>query len=194
MKTITVSDEMYDFLLQTGKNLVEQDNRGTAAPIFFTVQEKVWEMRPDGSGDEKIINEIGEEIDIFEKLSEELANDPDKLGKYGLDLEEESDSAFLQEAIDAKDWSYIEEVLDFEQYLADSNLRRVYGEEIYRNTEQNGGAFFLTEKACNDHLKANGHNYREPEPCVGHAYRNYEIKMLRDFLVELAKGKNNGRS
>ena len=38
MKTINVSDEMYEFLINLSEEINKQDNRSTAMPYFFQIQ------------------------------------------------------------------------------------------------------------------------------------------------------------
>lgn len=50
-KTITVTDEMYDFLMQLSKEINTQDNRSTKMPYFFQIEDEEEILQPDGFGD-----------------------------------------------------------------------------------------------------------------------------------------------
>lgn len=52
MKTIQVSDEIYDFLMNLSKEIKTQDNRATRMPYFYQVQEDREVGVPDGCGEE----------------------------------------------------------------------------------------------------------------------------------------------
>jgi len=75
MKTIEVTDEMHDFLMELSKELTTQDNRCTAMPYFFQIQETVEVPTGDGMGDEEVWVCDGEiclrdEVDIKEAIFE----------------------------------------------------------------------------------------------------------------------------
>ena len=46
---------------------------------------------------------------------------------------------------------------------------------------------FLTEKACRQHIRINGHNLNEPKIHVSHAFRNPEMEDLFKAIREIAK-------
>lgn len=48
MKIVTVTNEMYDFLTNLAKEIKNQDNRGTASPYYYQVQEEI--DLPTGEG------------------------------------------------------------------------------------------------------------------------------------------------
>ena len=45
--------------------------------------------------------------------------------------------------------------------------------------------FFLTQKACEDHIKLNHHHYTDAQPYLFHAWRNPEMEIVQQFLCEL---------
>lgn len=51
-KTIEVSIEVYNFLMNLSKEIREQDNRGTRIPYYYQVQEEKEIAVPDGCGEE----------------------------------------------------------------------------------------------------------------------------------------------
>ena len=52
-KTITISDETYDFLKQLSKDMKEQDNRYTPSPYFYVIRGEKKLVAPEGFGDEE---------------------------------------------------------------------------------------------------------------------------------------------
>jgi hypothetical protein len=87
MKTIEVTDEMYDFLINLSKELNTQDHRATAMPYFYQIQTKEQVAVPEGCGimawhqDGSLI-ETDEEIDtvVFEWKDESVPfEDKEKL-------------------------------------------------------------------------------------------------------------------
>lgn len=184
MKTITVTDEMYEFLVNTGREILTQDNRFTAKPIVFIVQTKHEEVRPEEYTDKhKIIDEEGNEIDladIVECILDDLS-DAILQNVFLVEVEE------INDRLDsATDLSALSEVIDIDGYIKScrDHWRHVYFDEEYRYGGE--GAFFLTGKACKSHIFRNKHNYREPISYVEHAYRNPEIEQLCKFLTDLA--------
>lgn len=185
MKTISVSDEMYDFLVQTGREILTQDHRCTAKPIVFLVYTKHEEMRPEGYAEkEKIIDEEGNEQsieDIIECILDDLKEVKEKNILFVDDGESES---MLKEVKHLGDLLEIIDIDDYIKFFRD-HWTYVHFDEEHRYGGE--GAFFLTQKACETHIAGNKHNYREPIAYVEHAFRNPEIKQLCNFLTDLAK-------
>ena len=63
MKTIEVSDEMYDDLMALSKEMLLQDNRSTAMPHIFQIQTTEEVAAYEGCGTTKWIGDEGEEVD-----------------------------------------------------------------------------------------------------------------------------------
>ncbi len=59
----------------------------------------------------------------------------------------------------------------------------------YRQTEKISHNFFFTEKACKEHIRVNGHNLRNPQDYVIHAFRNPEIKNIIEGIKEITNQK-----
>lgn len=186
MKTITVSDEMYDFLLKTGKNILEQDNRCTREPIVFVIESKCEEMRPEGYAEkQKIVDEEGNE-ESLDDIVECIMGDLEEVKERMILLVDDDEAeALLQKA---KTLEELFEIIDIDYYIRffRNNWTLVHYDEMFRPKTSEGG-FFLTEKAADDHLKINRHHYREPRTYVEYANRNPEIDGIVKFLKEVAR-------
>lgn len=187
MKTINVSDEMYAFLVGTGKDIISQDNRGTRTPIVYVVMSKYEEMRPDGYAEkQKIIEEEeGMEIEVKEIVA--------RINKHYYD-EDFGDMLYVVKGVKkllskAKTLEDLQKIIDIEEFIKKycKHWRMVHYDEMFRPKTSEGG-FFLTEKACDAHLKINGHHYREPHSYVEYANRNAQIETLVTFLMDVARG------
>jgi hypothetical protein len=167
MKTIEVSDEMYDFLMETSKELNSQDHRGTRMPYFFQVQTEETICVPEGCGtiawhmdgglietDEEIKDSIFEykEWDIDSDIHEEMYQDMDEWER-----------------------NEIMEEMGYDKIYQDK-------EKVYRNA-------FLTERACREHIRLNDYHYNNPKDYLSYAFRNPELEMVFKFLCELTGGE-----
>ena len=166
MKSINISDEMYDFLMELSKEMNNQDNRCTAKPYFFQIQtmEKVYVPEDCGTiewhGNDQTI-ETEEEIKevIFEYKNWDVNNDEHN-GKY-----EELDDIkeiILQEAGYSRAWYRYE--------------------EKYQNS-------FLTAKSCKEHIRRNHYHYNKPLDYLSHAFRNQELEKIMEFISGLTHNK-----
>jgi hypothetical protein len=186
MKTITVTDEMYKFLVETGHNIITQDNRCTRTPIVFVIEAKCEEMRPEGyAAKNKIINQEGIEIEIKEIVEAIRQNLETAVEKCMTALEAEDSEMMLSVAKDLDD---IHNIIDVDAFIEEycNHWRLVHYDEMFRPKTSEGG-FFLTEKAANAHLKINGHHYREPRTYVEYAHRNPEVEGIVNFLKKVAQ-------
>lgn len=189
MKTITIDDKTYEFLVNTGREILTQDNRCTAKPIVFLVQAKHEEVRPEECSDKhKIIDDEGAEIETPELVEDILSNATDAILKNIFLVEFEDIEDGLRAATSLDD---IMEIVDIDDYIKQfrAHWRHVYFDEEHRYGGE--GAFFLTEKACHAHIDRNKHNYDQPRSYVEHAYRNPEIEQLCRFLTDLATAVQN---
>jgi hypothetical protein len=193
MKTINIPDGVYEFLVETGKNILAQDNRCTREPIVFVIESKCEEMRPEGYAEkQKIVDEEGNELsvqDIAECVINDLAEATKKMILY---TEPEITEQALKEAADLSDIFNIIDIDDYIRLFRD-HWTLVHYDEMFRPKTSEGG-FFLTEKAAEAHLKINGHHYREPRTYVEYANRNPEIENLVKFLKAVATQEQNRNS
>lgn len=166
MKTIQVTDEMYDYLMKLSSELNTQNHRGTAMPYFFQIQTKEEVPAAEGcsieawyyDGSKIETEEIMETIFEYKEWNMESKEDVDKYNDFD---------------------SY-----EIEEMLEDMGFYKVNYEisEKYENA-------FLTEKACKEHIQANYYHYREPIDYLSFAFRNPELEMVFKFLCELSGGE-----
>lgn len=163
MKTIEITDEMYNSLIELSKEMLSQDNRATAMPHMFQIQTSEKKQVPDGYGEQAwyfdgSLIETSEEIQhaVFEwkEWDEENQDDYDRLEDYE-----------IEEILTAAGWQETSYVV----------------EHSYENT-------FFTAKGCDDHIKRNHYHYEEPICYLNHAFRNPEMELISKFLCELTGG------
>jgi hypothetical protein len=166
MKTIEISDEMYEFLINLSNELNTQNHRCTAMPYFFQIESEETVPAADGCGtmgwycDGTTLTEDNEIKDaIFEHKEWELENP-------------EHEKLFNE----LYDWE-IDEIME-------ENYRKIWfdTQKIYQNA-------FLTEKACREHIRLNDYHYCEPVDYLSHAFRNPELEKVLEFLCSLTGGQ-----
>lgn len=162
MKTIQVTDEIYAFLSNLSKEIKNQDNRITAMPYFFQVQEDEEIAVPDGCGDEVWVCD-GE---ICLRTEEDIKNAVFEWKDWELGNKED------EERFKELDYYDIEEILKENYIKVNVSTRRKYSN------------CFFTFKAYQEHISCNGHNLNNPNSYLFHAYRNNELDMLFKFLLE----------
>src|SRR5574343_133186 len=159
MKTITITDEMYDFLMELSKEINTQDNRATAKPYFFQIQTREEVAAPEGCG-EKAWAFDGGKIQTQDEIDQVIFD------YY--------DPQYTMEEIKQMDeWDKFD-------MLRDQGWREVNFD--YKDEYQNA---FLTAKACKEHIERNHYHYHKPVDYLQHAFRNPELEMVFKFLSEL---------
>lgn len=164
MKTIQVTDEMNEFLMNLSKELNTQDHRCTQMPYFFQIQTQEQVAAPEGQGTEAwhcdgSLIETDEEIkDVVFEWKEW---DEEKLDVYNM-LEEYE----IEEILEAAGWYKVH--YDYKDKLENA---------------------FLTAKACDEHMKSNKHHYNSPVNYLSFAFRNPELEKVFQFLCELTGGE-----
>jgi len=160
MKTIQVTDEMYEKLCEISKEMKSQDNAFEASPYMIHVAEMKDIPAWEGCGSKEYIyssdheTEISTEEDAIEFINNYLSEDDQ-------DWKEYFDSAI----------EYLLSKHDFEWY--ESKEERFKGQQ------------FFTIKAAEDHIKRNGHNLLKPHTYHSHSFRNPEMKVVHEFLKSL---------
>ena len=156
MKTIEVTDEMHEFLMNLSKELTTQNHRGTAMPYIFQIQTKEQVPAVEGNGTEAWFYD-GSKLETKEEITEWIAE------WKGLAIEDVTDNES-----------------DREDILQEAGFRRINYEmkEVYQNA-------FLTSKACDEHIKANGYHYNTPVNYLSHSFRNPELETLIKFICGL---------
>ena len=165
-KTIEVTDEMYEFLMNLSNELNTQDNRSTAMPYFFQIQTQEEVPAADGNGNEAWIGDgSGSKIETEEEITEAIAE------HKGLAIEDVTTDRFERENL-----------------LEEAGYRKIYYE--LKDKLQNA---FLTAKACEAHINGNLHHYHTPVSYLSHSFRNPELETLLKFICGLTKkGKDEG--
>ena len=163
MKTIQVTDQMYNFLMNLSRELNTQDHRATAMPYFFQVQTKHRIAVPAGCGTEAWHYD-------------------------GTFLETDEDIIDFIYSYNAEDLSKkkIKAMSDHQrrQILKKIGFRAVNFD--YENRLENS---FLTEKACEEHIRINKHNLKHPQSFLSHAFRNPELEQVLSFICQLTGGQ-----
>lgn len=167
MKTLELSDEMYDFLMELSKELNTQDHRGTAMPYVFQIETKEQVVAAEGCGTEAWFYD-GSQIETAEQIKEAIFD------YKGWDIEDENDIKNY-ELLD--EWSR-EEILKAAGWYK--------GNYQYEEKYQNA---FLTEKACKEHIRLNHYHYHQPVDYLTHCFRNPELETLIKFLCQLTNGE-----
>jgi hypothetical protein len=168
MKTIEVSDEMYDSLIQLATEMVEQDKRGTRMPHLFQIRD--WERVYDDNlnGETIVYVDYDDGFNVIETLEEFKDylryNDHEE----PQDLEELWSDSYRWEL---DDW--------IEENLPNLQKSSYSLEPRYKNG-------FLTAKSAEEHLKSNHYHYNQnADVYLNHAWRNPEAELVSKFLVGL---------
>jgi hypothetical protein len=168
MKTIAISNDMYNNLVELATEMTTQDPRGTRMPHMFQIRDwkKVYDA--DLNGDTKIFIErgYGVEIETVEDLIEHLINSGTEFNEEELRDMWENDYDFgLPDWID-------EHCPELEPYSYSM-------EPFYTNC-------FLTAKAAQAHLDKNYYHYhKNADVYLNHAWRNPEAELVTEFLCGL---------
>lgn len=161
MKTIQVTDEMHEFLINLSKELNTQNHRATAMPYFFQIQTQERVVAAEGCGTEAWVSD-GTFIETDEEINEAISDykeipieDVKRMGEY-----------------------------EKEEMLEEAGWRKINYD--YEDRYENA---FFTEKACRLHIKQNEYHYNKPVDYLSYASRNPELEMVMKFLCELTGGE-----
>jgi hypothetical protein len=164
MKTIEVSEEMYDKLIGLATEMTTQDPRGTKMPHMFQIRD--WKKQYDWglNGNTHIwVGDYGEEIETLDEFKEYLENN-------GIDIPENIEDIWNDH------W-------DMEDFLEEKNivLKQCSYSLVPEYTNH-----FLTAKAGEEHLRLNDYHYhKDADVYLNHAWRNPEMEMVSEFLCGL---------
>jgi hypothetical protein len=164
MKTIEVSEEMYDKLIGLATEMTTQDPRGTKMPHMFQIRD--WKKQYDWglNGNTHIwVGDYGEEIETLDEFKEYLENN-------GIDIPENIEDIWNEH------W-------DMEDFLEEKNivLKQCSYSLVPEYTNH-----FLTAKAAEEHLRLNDYHYhKDADVYLNHAWRNPEMEMVSEFLCGL---------
>ncbi|MCP4365401.1 MAG: hypothetical protein GY800_08915 [Planctomycetes bacterium] len=170
MRQVNISDETFEFLEKMAKDMLEQSNRGTAAPYFFQIEEtkKIWGIDRNYSDNYVYIYE-----------GEEIAEDLESLREYLIEnyCEDEDDEPFEDMA-----------AFEVEEFAETKDIEKCYWVE-HRCLEN----VFFTEIACLKHIEINGHNLSKPRTYVSHGFRNPELMGVVEAVFEITGVKTKRR-
>lgn len=168
MKTIEVSDEMYEKLVELAKEMTTQDPRATRMPHLFQIRD--WKKVYDSNcnGDTKFwLDTTYDPIEI---------EDVESLLSYLESNEIEHDAVQIREMWDdgyggMEDW--------IEENCPNLQMWSYSMEPVYTNS-------FLTAKAAQEHLDRNHYHYHQKaDVYLNHAWRNPEAELVSEFLCGL---------
>ena len=159
-----------------GQNILTQDNRCTADPIFcIQGRKRIYGMDPSYVDETVWIDEEGNEIDVA-KCRQEAK---DLRGQLPVTEDEKAEYA--------KQYEKEDELTDYEWAEKQEWTNTAYVDRW--ETIQ----MCFTEDGCNRHIKMNQHNYARPYKeiriYVDHLYRNPEMVLIRNMLMAFAKGE-----
>ena len=171
MKTITLSDEDYEFLKDLQNELNTQTTDGNATPTFWMVEEKRDVAVPDDCGTPYIVHDDGKW-----SLEEAIKAVEESFADY------EGETRDKWEAVDKED---IGEIYDFMRFeLGFDHLSGIADFRTEDVLSRDTGAF-LTKRACKAYVERYGYNHREPHTYAMTAYRNPELARLLNILKNL---------
>lgn len=157
--------ETFAFLKDFMERVNTQDNRATASPFFYQIQETFDEIECACYADKTVWYDqdehhiIGETDDDLRKFLKDntCMNDEEKA-----------------------------EVDKFDEFDLEERAKDHLIEKMGVREKQELSNFFFTEQACEQHIKVNGHNLRKPRSYVSFSYRNPELLRVMSALGEIA--------
>jgi hypothetical protein len=162
MKTIEIADEMYEFLINLSNELNTQNNRATATPYFFQIQDEEEFSVGEGQG------EVGWFCDgTIIRTQDEIKEAIFEYKGWEIGCKSDEKSFAKMKCYDKEN-------------ILEENYRKIYtsSRNVYINA-------FLTEKACKKHIEANKHHYKKPIDYLSYAFRNPELEKVLEFLKTL---------
>lgn len=166
MKTIEISDELYEKLEKVSKEMNTQNHLCTAMPYIWTIREE--------EKDYWVEQWYSDWYQWFDDENEECP------------IWSESDDSDYEDYLESQ-WildNWKKSKMDYEDYLEEM----WYWKNYWRESETFKN-WFLTRKWCEEHIKENNYHYSEPTPYLLHLWRNEEMKAVQQFLCELTWGK-----
>ncbi len=173
-KTIEVSDEMYDKLIEIATEMTTQDPRGTRMPHLFQIRDrkKVYDWACNGHEIIWVDRSESFEVETLDDLIDYLSGSSyfDEMEDYQ-EQSEIAEITRLWEENEIGDW-ISENCKDLEECSYTM-------EPVYINS-------FLTAKAAEEHLRLNHYHYHK-DACVylNHSWRNPEAELVSQFLCSL---------
>lgn len=181
MKTIEITDEMHNSLMELSKEMTAQDMRCTAMPHMFQIRTIEQVAAYPGQDDEIWVNGEGDELKNEIEIREFIQQYVYENDKSVIHLDDEQAKQLAKDIVEGMNERDLEEYL---KEMHNDNWRKVNvtTDHKHQNT-------FFTAKACEEHIKANDYHYSEPKCYLNHAWRNPEMELVSKFLCELSGGK-----
>ncbi len=182
MKTIQVTDEVYDFLKECQQELNTQDNRSTADVMYCIEEVKRIPTSSDYSDEFEWIDrendccKLGDSDEkLFDSIKENYENLYYEIKKR---FKEEGDKENIKEWF-VNEISYSDDLGIFKNF----GIERVYTlEENYIKYDAPHSFF---EKDAIEHLEANKHHYSDKARTYGICnWRSYRMNKLREILMK----------
>lgn len=170
MKTIEISDEMYEKLERISNEMNTQDHRGTRAPYIFRIL--VPNSRPASEWCWDFSVWIHDWEEAFRDENNDFLSEAEEYIKWYFSEEDYEDIDFSSE------W-------DVEGFLEENEITR---HESEKYEEQKW--FFLTHESAKRHWESNKHHYPDEfNDYLDHCWRDPDMEAVQQFLFELTGGK-----
>ena len=180
-----LSQEDKDFIKNLSNEMNTQDTRCTAQPYALVIRNKTRQIRDFNNCENKGVYWDEYEYDGFEEFKEAFE-------RYYLEDSETNEAVdFIRE--------HIKDIDDLKNYehklnrLFDLDINAFGYEDVMTADSSKGmyeGNFFLTEKACKEHIEQNSYHFREPDTYGIHLTRNSEMEQLIKIVHKLASNFN----
>lgn len=163
MKTIEVSDEMYEQLMKLSNEINNQDHRCTKMPYMFQVQEteRIYGIDEDYASDFKWLDED------FNSLKNDFESIKEDLEMRDIEVPENFKEIF-------------EDSWDLDEFMEKHKYRKGFYKDQYKYS--NG---FFTAEGCKKHIELNSYHYSEPRDYLSFVSRNPEMELIFKFLCGL---------
>ena len=168
IKTIEVSEEMYNKLIELATEMTTQDPRGTRMPHMFQIRDwkKVYDADLNGDTHIYLNRSYGIEIETAEQLVDYLTENEIEFNESEI-----RDMWVNDKDFGLPDW--------IEEHAPDLEKYSYSMEHEYTN-------HLLTAKAAEEHLRLNYYHYhKDADVYLNHAWRNQEMETISTFLCGL---------
>lgn len=154
-------------LIKIANEYVKQDNMMTAYPIGIAVEEIKYVLS----------NDDADRVTIYTNRDYYQLETSEEVLQLYLDVIDDDMDALTSKC------KYIdtEDLVEVAEELFDSN-------NVFREVReyQANGNIFLTMSGYKNHIEQNGHNLKEARPYLIHLFRNDEMRVLAEHLMDIA--------
>lgn len=170
MKTIQISDELYEKLEKISNEMNTQDHRGTRQPYIFRIL--VPNSRPAAEWCWDFNVWIHDWEEAFRDENNDFLQEAEQYIKNYYSEDEYEDLDFDDQ------W-------DVEEFLEDHDFEKW---EMTKYDEEKW--FFLTHESAKRHWESNKHHYPDEfNDYLDHCWRDPDMEAVQQFLCELTGGK-----